>query len=99
MYAWRRSLSFRLFAAPTPISTASSGGKLSLCNSQVACVIALPQRGQSVEEEAQLVPQLEQVEQLVQPFTFETLAEHAPLHVPQVPVLFEQELQYGFPPV
>ena len=60
-------------------------------------VIALPQRGQSVDEDAQLVPQLEQVEQLVQPVTFDTLEEQPPFEQPvQVfaePLPDEQELQ------
>ena len=59
----------------------------------MVAVIALPQRGQSVEEDAQLVPQLEQVEQPVQPFTFDTLPEQLTPEQEFPPVLFEQELQ------
>lgn len=40
--------------------------------------MALPQRGQRLEEDAQLVPQLEHVEQPVQPVTFEMLEEQLP---------------------
>ena len=65
-------------------------------NCQVAAVIALPQRGQSVDEDAQLVPQLEQVEQPVQPLTLEILAEHPiahVLHALDAPLPFVQLLQ------
>ena len=70
----------RLYEPPDP------AGILAWVNHgfQILAVIVLPQRGQSVDEDAQLVPQLEQVEQLVQPVTFDTLPEQA---------LFEQELQ------
>lgn len=61
-------------------------------NCQVAAVIALPQRGQREEDDAQLVPQLEQVEQLVHPPTFDTLPEQL-VHPPDEPPFEAHELQ------